>query len=876
VTADGSDVTLSWTNPDAVDFWTTTVRRSTSSYPMTPTAGIAVLTQTTGNSVVDTVLNGTHYYSIFAQDLNFNVSLKATANIVVQVAAPDTPVLTAIPDTVTKNATRLSWTASSHVQGFTLTRSRDNGAPTVISQSLSAELRTWTDSDLEDAMYVYRLSAVDAAGNTSNAGIASVTIDTVAPQSPTLSVVTSGNRNLLSWTIPEGVHHFVLTRVWDGETTTLSATLSAGTTSHVDKVYDVGTYVYFIFAVDAYGNMSQDTPTLPVVGYTRWFDASALSVNPGAAVLSWRDLSVNEGNALANTAASAPTYLQNAGTGTSLGALQFTVGQSLTFATIQSIRAVFSIFKGAGSVLGHHGMNVFERPNQTNPSAALWKSSGGGGPAGPADPATGMSGASVVTAGKTYVNGNLVNGTTFPMPIALHNGYNLIELRTAGVTSAGGLNLARPGGPGGNQSVGELLIYDRLLSTGEQLRNRAYLMAKWFDSRSGGTPYVTATVSEIGEKALVENPQIDSGEIVVEEEVTEPVVAPKIGISGTATLNLNNGYRSEGTEIGVNNGAKGTLVLANNAAAWRDTGDVVIGKSGEGQVIQSSGVVEITGKIVLGQEAGSSGNYTFAGGRLSAGALELSTVGNSTFDWIGGALQIPSVIGNLTNKGGTLEVVGHAPMTIVGNYAQTAAGTMKFTLSEGSETQSLQRLSSRLSSEVTALISSTGTIDAGGGTLTITLDSFAPALNTVVTVFSPPPTGTFSTVNLPDLDAGLMWDQSQLYSQGILTVVASSSDLLVSRPLNAPNPFVLREGSMLGYALTKAADIELRVYRSSGNEILRKTFTSGVHEGAKLGYNRVMLTEALFGQSLSAGIYPYLLISDGKVVGKGKFAIMPE
>ena len=47
-------------------------------------------------------------------------------------------------------------------------------------------------------------------------------------------------------------------------------------------------------------------------------------------------------------------------------------------------------------------------------------------------------------------------------------------------------------------------------------------------------------------------------------------------------------------------------------------------------------------------------------------------------------------------------------------------------------------------------------------------------------------------------------------------------------------------------------------------------------EGAKAGYNRVMLTELMFGQRLSAGIYPYILIANNKVLGKGKFAIIPE
>jgi len=873
VTGEGSDVMLSWDNPTDPDFWTTTIRRSTAGYPETPTDGVAVVNNTTETTHVDEALrNGTYYYSVFAQDLDFNVSPKATATIVVQVSVPETPVLTAAREVGDQDAIRLSWVGPDAAHAFSITRSQDGGNDVSVSQNISGIVSSFLEEELADGVYVYKIYALDEAGNTSNAGIsAPVTIDTTAPATPTLNAVTSANRTVLSWTIPEDTHHFVLKRGHgEGALVTVDAAISGQAESYVDKVYETGAYTYHLFAVDAFGNVSQTTPTAPVAGYARWFDAASLSVNSGEKVSLLEDQSEFGLNASGPSVSSSPTYLQNAGTGTGLGALVFSSSQSLNFPRLNDIRVVFSVFKGSGSVLGEQGINLFQRRNSGSPTSPLWTDYVGIGafPGLPGLPGVGNFDA--VIGGKTYVNGIAVNGVSSQMPTHLHNGYNLVEVSTLSPVSASGFNLA----PGGNQSMGEVLIYTRALSNVEQLQVRAYLMSKWFGVVSGGTPKVTVMVSEIPAKAVVENPTIDSGEITIEEEVTETVVAPKIGISGTATLNLSNGYLSSGTEIGVNGGAKGTLVLSENAAAWRDSGDVVIGKKGEGKVVQSRGVVEIAGKIVLGQEPGSSGAYTFAGGRLTAGALELNNGGASSFDWVGGALQIPSVVGSLLNQGGTLEVVGDTPMTIDGNYSQTASGTMQFTLSGGT---SVSRVgSSRLMSSPTALITTTGTISAGGGTLTITLQNFTAALNTVVTVFSPPPTGTFGTVNLPELDSGFSWDQSQLYSQGILTVVASSSDLLVGRPLNVPNPFKLSEGSMFGYSLTKSTDMELRVYRSSGNEVLRKTFVKDIHEGAKLGYNRVMLTAAMFGRELSAGIYPYLLISEGKVVGKGKFAIMPE
>jgi large repetitive protein len=387
----------------------------------------------------------------------------------------------------------------------------------------------------------------------------------------------------------------------------------------------------------------------------------------------------------------------------------------------------------------------------------------------------------------------------------------------------------------------------------------------------------TSAYTQLRVSDLPYHPQIDSFEITIDEDVTTPIVSPQIGVNGTASVNIKKSYSSSGGEIGVNPGSSGTLTLSDPTSGWTDTGDVIIGRNGTGTVLQSNGTVSVTGKIILGKEAGSSGNYTMSGGRLTVGTLQISNAGSGSFNWTGGTVRTQFVVGNLANNGGTLDVISDVPITIAGNYSQNAASVLNVTLKgSGSGLSQLSYRQTRLTSTVTSLVTTTGSFDAGDGTLTIELDNFNPVPNTVVTVFSSPPSGTFATVNLPDLDSRLTWDQSQLYSAGILTVVGSSSDLLASRPLNAPNPFKLSDGSMLGYYLNTAADIELRVYRSSGNEVFRTTFIKDVHEGAKAGYNRVILSRNMFGQDLSAGIYPYLLISEGNVVGKGKFAVNPE
>lgn len=107
-----------------------------------------------------------------------------------------------------------------------------------------------------------------------------------------------------------------------------------------------------------------------------------------------------------------------------------------------------------------------------------------------------------------------------------------------------------------------------------------------------------------------------------------------------------------------------------------------------------------------------------------------------------------------------------------------------------------------------------------------------------------------------------------------------------------PSPFVLREGAHLGYDLAESMDIQLRIYNAMGHELVRRDYAAG-EEGGKgnndprfsnkgtvgltnTAYNKIPLNYELFNYNLSAGIYFFVLLNDGNVVYKGKFAIKPE
>lgn len=74
ITTSSATATLEWTNDDAVDFNSVTIRRSTSGYPSTASGGTAVASGLTGTSFTDTGLTPEtrYYYSLFTKN-NFGI-----------------------------------------------------------------------------------------------------------------------------------------------------------------------------------------------------------------------------------------------------------------------------------------------------------------------------------------------------------------------------------------------------------------------------------------------------------------------------------------------------------------------------------------------------------------------------------------------------------------------------------------------------------------------------------------------------------------------------------------------------------------------------------------------------------------------------------
>jgi hypothetical protein len=164
---------------------------------------------------------------------------------------------------------------------------------------------------------------------------------------------------------------------------------------------------------------------------------------------------------------------------------------------------------------------------------------------------------------------------------------------------------------------------------------------------------VTRSVTvRINDQYLSDNSEIASGSVTLTVSNNVVLTTPKFGDGGAATVNLETTKVANGTEIGVHSGT-GTLVLATQDSKFVDQGDVTVGKTGTGRVVQSQGVVQVAGSIILGKEVGSTGNYDLSGGTLKAGRIEIGGSGSGTLSWTGGTIETPAVVGNLVNQGGT-------------------------------------------------------------------------------------------------------------------------------------------------------------------------------------------------------------------------------
>jgi hypothetical protein len=98
---------------------------------------------------------------------------------------------------------------------------------------------------------------------------------------------------------------------------------------------------------------------------------------------------------------------------------------------------------------------------------------------------------------------------------------------------------------------------------------------------------------------------------------------------------------------------------------------------------------------------------------------------------------------------------------------------------------------------------------------------------------------------------------------------------IIGKALVYPNPFRIDDGAHLGYELTKDLDIEIHIYDIFAHKVLQKFISSG-DDGGMSGWNKFPINyETLDNYKLSSGVYLFIIMHNGKVLGKGKMAVVP-
>jgi hypothetical protein len=184
----------------------------------------------------------------------------------------------------------------------------------------------------------------------------------------------------------------------------------------------------------------------------------------------------------------------------------------------------------------------------------------------------------------------------------------------------------------------------------------------------------------------------------------------------------------------------------------------------------TGGWLKVEQSLIIGTSA-STGTLNLSGGELSV--LALNKAATSSFNFTGGKLHAATVTFNLTNQGGTI-----APGDPIGGFDSAGTYVQGSGIGQTHIAGSLTMQSGAIEIELASTTNFDKLIVDGsltaGGALNVSLQSpYSPAVGDSFDVLDwGSQSGAFAAVNLPPLDPGLSWSTAQLYSDGILSVVA--------------------------------------------------------------------------------------------------------
>ena len=266
-----------------------------------------------------------------------------------------------------------------------------------------------------------------------------------------------------------------------------------------------------------------------------------------------------------------------------------------------------------------------------------------------------------------------------------------------------------------------------------------------------------------------------------------------IGSANQGTLNILHGgqFFSAGVTLGAGVGSSGTATV--DGSTWANIGPLNIGVEGTGTLNIIGSHATTTGYALLGATATGAGIVTVGGGvggalwEINNGDLVVNGngTGASSVTLVnGGSIQLTSpnpsqmhliaqgnlrgsgsVIGRVANDGIVSPGTSVAPVGILhvtGNYDQTLNGVLKIELGGTTPGTEFDQL------HVSGQLSLGGTLDVDF--VDLGAGRFVPAAGNSFDILDGKSSGSFSSLTLPPLGSDFVWNLSNLYTTGVLSV----------------------------------------------------------------------------------------------------------
>ena len=269
-----------------------------------------------------------------------------------------------------------------------------------------------------------------------------------------------------------------------------------------------------------------------------------------------------------------------------------------------------------------------------------------------------------------------------------------------------------------------------------------------------------------------------------------------VGIRGTGSLNIQNGAVVENSNgnLGQEATGSGAVTVTGAGSWWKNSSVAAVGVNGTGTMTIADGgkVTSFHGRI--GREAGSTGAVVVDGSgsawnisqQLTIGLFDKGTGTLSVQN--GGSVSAPggmsigpnatvrgngTIVANVSNFGTVAPGASPGTLHVTGNYQQWIGGKLQIDLASPT---SFDKLAVTGNVELTPDFG----FGLGSGPLEVSLTGgFVPHGSQSFDVFDWGGSffGNFSAIQLPTLGGTLVWDTSQIYTTGVLSVAGPAATL---------------------------------------------------------------------------------------------------